>query len=374
MNYYSQRRQTLVRDLKQAGLDALLISDPVNVFYLTGFTGDSSYFLASPKHSILVSDTRFEAQIAEECPGLEAVIRGHDKTTDEAVGEVLTKAGLKAVGLESRHATLAWVESLATQAPKCTFAGAGARVEELRLVKDASEIEHIRAAVGVAERAFAMFKAMLRETDSEKDLADAMDHYVRRAGGNRTSFPVIAAIGERGALPHAPPTAQLVGEGSKILIDWGAVLNGYHSDLTRSFRSPFLMAPTRKNKAERVSHNFEKVYDIVLRSQAAALNAIREGVAAKDVDAAARKVIGDAGYGDHFTHGLGHGLGLQTHEAPRVRKNSEDVLQAGMVITIEPGIYIPGWGGVRIEDDVLVRRDGYTLLSSLPRELAEIER
>jgi Xaa-Pro aminopeptidase len=374
MNYYAQRRQALVRDLKRDGLDVLLVSDPVNVFYLTGFTGDSSYFLASAKHSILVSDTRFEAQIAEECPGLEAVIRGHDKTTEEAAGEVLTKTGLKTVGVESRHATLALIEALAHSAAKCTFTGAGARVEELRAVKDPSEVEHIRAAVKVAERAFLMFKAMLRESDSEKDLADAMDHYVRRAGGTRTSFAVIAAVGDRGALPHAPPTSQLVTGGSKLLIDWGAVLNGYHSDLTRCFRPPFLLAPTRKNKEERTGHNFEKIYDIVLKAQTAALDAIREGVAAKDVDAAARSVIQDAGHGDHFTHGLGHGLGLQTHEAPRVRKNSDDVLQAGMVITIEPGIYIPGWGGVRIEDDVLVRRDGYTLLSSLPRTLAEIEK
>lgn len=374
MNYHALRRQALVRDLKRDGFDAMLVSDPVNVFYLTGFTGDSSYFIASPKHSMLVSDTRFEAQIAEECPGLEVSIRSHDKTTEEAVGDLLTKASLKAVGVESRHATLSLLESLTTAAPKCTFAGAGGRVEELRTVKDASEIELIRASIGVAERAFAMFKAMLRETDSEKNLADAMDHYVRRAGGTRTSFPVIAAIGDRGALPHAPPTAQLLSEGSKILIDWGAVLGGYHSDLTRCFRSPFLLAPTRRNKQERVSHSFEKVYDTVLKAQSAAFQTIREGVAAKDVDAAARKVIHDAGYGDYFTHGLGHGLGLETHEAPRVRKNSNDVLHAGMVITIEPGIYIPGWGGVRIEDDVLVRRDGHTVLSTLPRELAEIEK
>jgi Xaa-Pro aminopeptidase len=364
----------LVRDLKRDGFDSLLISNPVSIYYLTGFTGDSSYFVASPKHSILVSDTRFESQIAEECPGLEVVIRGHDKTTEEAAGELLTRAGLKAVGVESRHATLAMVEALGQAASKSVFAGAGSRVEELRTVKDASEIEHIRASIAVAERAFSMFQAMLRETDSEKDLADAMESYVRRAGGTNTSFPVIAAIGERSALPHAPPTSRLLSGGSKLLVDWGAVLNGYHSDLTRCFRSPFLMAPTRKNKKERVSHDFAKVYDIVLRAQTAALNAIHEGVAGKDVDAAARKVIADAGYGDNFTHAVGHGLGLETHEAPRVRKNSEDILQAGMVITIEPGIYLPGWGGIRIEDNVLVRRDGHTLLSSLPRQLAEIEK
>lgn len=370
--FHAQRRQALARDLKHDGFDAILVSDPVNVYYLTGFTGDSSYFIASPKHSILVSDTRFESQIAEECPELEVVIRGHDKTTEDAVGETLAKASLKAIGVESRHATLALLESLATAAPKCTFSGAGARVEALRVVKDSSEVERIRASVAVAERAYAMFSSMIRETDSEKDLADAMDHYIRRAGGTRTSFPVIAAIGERSALPHAPPTSKVLTDASKLLIDWGAVVDGYHSDLTRTIRSPFLVAPTRRNKQERVGHSFEKVYDTVLRAQTAAIAIIREGVAAKDVDAAARKVIADAGYGDNFTHGLGHGIGLETHEAPRVRKNSNDVLQAGMVITIEPGIYIPGWGGVRIEDDVLVRRDGHTVLSTLPRDLPAV--
>ncbi len=374
MNYYSQRRLALTRDLKRDGLDALLISDPVNIFYLTGFTGDSSYFVASPKHSILVSDTRFEAQIEEECTGLEVVIRGHDKTTEEALGEVLGKAGLKSVGVESRHATLAMLEMLASSAPKSTFAGAGARVEELRVVKDASEVERIRESVKVAERAFGMFKVMMRETDTEKDLADRMDHFLRLCGGTQSSFPVIAAVGDRGALPHAPPTRRQLLEGSKLLVDWGAVLGGYHSDLTRTIRSPYLMAPSRKNKPERVGRDFEKLYNVVLKAQSAAFDVIREGVAAKDVDAAARKVITDAGLGDFFTHGLGHGLGLETHEAPRVRKNSDDILQAGMVITIEPGVYIPGWGGIRIEDDVLVRRDGHTLLSTLPRELAEIEK
>lgn len=374
MDYHALRRAALTRDLKREGFDALLISNPINIFYLTGFTGDSSYYVASPKHSILVSDTRFSEQIAEECPDLEVSIRGHDKTTEEALGEVLTKAGFKAVGVETRHATLGMIEALNSHAPKSTFTGAGARVEQLRAIKDASEVEQIRAAIQVAERAFAMFKVMLREADSEKDLADRMEYYIRRAGGNRSAFPIIAAVGERGALPHAPPTGRLLSEGSKLLVDWGCVLAGYHSDLTRTFRSPFPMALTRKNKTERVGFPFEKIYEVVLQAQSAAIGMVREGVAAKDVDSAARKVISDAGYGEYFTHGLGHGIGLEVHEAPRVRKNSTDTLESSMVITIEPGIYIPGWGGVRIEDDVLVRRDGATVLSTLPRTLMDIER
>jgi Xaa-Pro aminopeptidase len=185
------------------------------------------------------------------------------------------------------------------------------------------------------------------------------------------------AVGERGALPHAPPTARPLGEGSKLLVDWGADLL-YKSDLTRTLRSPFGTAPSRRNKQERVGFDFEELYAVILEAQNAALAAIRPGVKARDVDAAARKVI--AGYkfkgdkhpnvklGDYFTHGLGHGIGLEVHEAPKVRANSEDVLESGMVITIEPGIYIPHWGGIRIEDDVLVTYDGCKLLSTLPRD------
>ncbi|QEL15150.1 M24 family metallopeptidase [Limnoglobus roseus] len=370
MNYFTHRRNSLLRDLKKDNLDALLITQPVNVTYLTGFMGDSSYFVLTAKHAILVSDDRFSQQVREECPDLEVHIRPHNKTTPEAAGEVLTKLGAKAVGVEADHMTMALAEAFKEYAPKSTLAPVRGAVEALRALKDASEVEAIKAAIRVAERAFVMFKSTLRETETERDMVAAVENFVRRAGGDCTAFPPIVAVGERGALPHAPPTTKPLNDGSKLLVDWGAVLNGYRSDLTRTLKSPFEIAPTRRNKSERVGYNFEKIHDIVLKAQDAAIKTVREGVPAKDVDAAARKVITDAGYGEYFTHGLGHGIGLETHEAPRVRQNSTDTLESGMVITIEPGIYIPGWGGVRIEDDVLVRRDGGLVLSNLPRDWA----
>jgi Xaa-Pro aminopeptidase len=382
MNYLAQRRQTLIRNLKKDGVEALLVTGGVNVTYLTGFTGDSSYYVATAKHSILVSDDRFEAQIREECPevgkpqGLDLHVRPHHKTTPEAAAEVLVKAGVKSVGVEGNRLTLAELEALKELAPKLNFVPIPNLVESLRMVKDPSEIEKIREAVRVAERAFRMFSATLRESDTEKDMVDALETYVRRSGGRGTAFPPIVAVGERGALPHAPPTGRQLGDGSKLLIDWGADVL-YKSDITRTMRSPFGTAPTRRNKMERVGYDFDRIYAVVLEAQNAALAAIHHGARAKDVDAAARKVISSAKFkddpdlklGEYFTHGLGHGIGLETHEAPRVRANSDDVLEAGMVITIEPGVYIPNWGGVRIEDDVLVTRDGYSLLTSLPREL-----
>lgn len=376
MNFYAQRRATLTRDLKKDGVDTLLITNPTNVRYLSGFTGDSSYLAVTAKQAVLVSDDRYAAQIEEECPEIEAHIRPPSRTTQDAAGEVLAALGAKAVGVEADHVTLALLEALRVAAPKSTFTAFAGKVEAMRALKDASEVEAIRAAVKVAERAFAMFKTLLRESDTEKDMVDAMEAYVRRAGGDRAAFPPIAAVGERGALPHARPTNKPLLEGSKLLIDWGAELSGYKCDLTRTARSPFPVAPSRRNKMERVGLDFEEVYAAVLAAQQAALAVVREGVAAKEVDAAARKVLAEAeikapagfNLADHFTHGLGHGIGLDVHEAPRVRPNSEDVLQTGMVITLEPGVYVPGWGGLRIEDDVLVKRDGAVVLTSIPRE------
>src|SRR5688572_11175086 len=370
MNYNAQRRQTLVQGLKKDGVDTFLVTNPTHVTYLTGFSGESAYLVAHAKQFVLVSDDRYAEQIKEEVTGVEVHIRPHDKTTYEATGEVLAAVGARAVGVEADHATFALLESVKASAPKVAdFKPIRGKIEAMRVVKDPSEVEHIRAAVRVAERAFVMFKAMLREADTEKDLVDAMEGYVRRAGGTRTSFQPICAVGERGALPHAPPGNKSLVEASKLLVDWGAELNGYRSDLTRTLRSPFAVAPSRRNKMERVGYNLEELHEVVLRAQDAALAAVRDGVPAAEVDAAARQVIADAGYGEYFTHGLGHGIGLDVHEAPRVRQNSEDILEAGMIITVEPGIYIPGWGGVRVEDNVLVTKEGATVLTSLPREL-----
>jgi Xaa-Pro aminopeptidase len=387
MNYLSLRRQALVRGLKKNahGPEAALVTFPLNVAYFTGFTGDASYVIVTPKNSILISDARFEVQIQEECPEtckggeLELHIRPHHRTITEAAGDVLTKLGVKSVAVEANRLSIADLEAMKAQAPKATFVPQNELVEALRVVKDMGEVERIREAIRVAERAYKMFLATLNETDTEKEMVDALDGYLRRAGARCASFPPIVAVGERGALPHAPPSSRQLEESSKLLVDWGADLI-YKSDITRTIRSPFVTTPTRKNKFERIGYSLEEIYQVVLDAQSAAIAEIRPGAMAKDIDAAARKVFASVKLKsdpsiklvDHFTHGLGHGIGLEIHENPRIRANSEDVLEAGMVITIEPGIYISGWGGVRIEDDVLVTREGCTVLTTLPRDLSSI--
>jgi Xaa-Pro aminopeptidase len=353
------RRERLAPALAEARLDALLVTDPLNVHYLTGFTGDSSFVIVRPGRAILVSDTRFGVQIKEDCPGLEAAIRGHNKTTWQEAADVLAKLGVRDVGVEGAHLTLANFENLKGLAPAVNFAPTQNLIENLRIIKDESEIAAIRAAVECGRRAFRMFTAMLSPCDTEKELADALEGYVRRAGGSRTSFETIVAVGDRSALPHAVPGGRRVEESGFLLLDWGAAGRYYTSDLTRVVRNPF---------GGRVESRLEKIYTVVLQAQARAIAAVHPGAAAKDVDAAARSFIDEAGFGNEFNHGLGHGIGLKVHEAPDLRSTSADVLRPGMVLTIEPGIYIEGLGGIRIEDDVLVTPDGREVLSaSVPK-------
>jgi Xaa-Pro aminopeptidase len=356
MDYFAHRRDKLARLLEMEAVDAFLITNPINVSYLTGFSGDSSYLILGKARACLVSDARYTEQIGEECPGLENYIRPHHQFLPNATAEVMDKLGFLKVGFDSGHVTIAELESFIGLMPKTKWKSGRGLVESLRQVKDESEVAQIRQAIGIAERALAMFQVLLRPTDTEKDLSDNLEWYVRRAGGRCTSFPSIVAAGERAALPHAPPTPRTVGDAELLLVDWGAAGRFYNCDLTRVFAG------------HRISPKLEHVYGVVLQAQRKALAAIRPGVRARDVDAEARAVIEEAGFGQFFGHGLGHGLGLQIHEAPAIRQNSEAVLQAGMVFTIEPGIYLPGWGGVRIEDDVFVNPDGCEVLTHVPKE------
>lgn len=360
MNYPAQRRNQLAQRLEAEGVDVLLVSHPVNVTYLTGFSGESSYLLLSRERAVLISDMRFTEQIAEECPGLEAKIRPPAQTLTGALGEVLAQLKPRSIGFESSHLSVAELESLREAAPTLDWKPGRERVEQLRLIKDASEIEALRAAIRIAERAYGMFLAMLRPEDREKDLSDAMESYIRRAGGKCSSFPCIVASGERAALAHAPPTLRSVGDGEMLLVDWGASGAFYKSDLTR-------VLGTR-----RISPKLESIYKVVLQAQEKALRAVRPGAKAADIDAEARSTIEQAGFGQFFGHGLGHGLGLQVHEAPAIRQHSQTILQPGMVFTIEPGIYLPGWGGIRIEDDILVTPDGGEVLTHVSKDLTAV--
>jgi len=352
------RRDRLLRRLESVGADALLVTSQVNVRYLTGFTGEDSFLIVGRGLTVLVSDSRFETQIAEECPSLDVHIRPRTKTITEAVGEVSARSKIKKLGFESNTTTYAQWQSLSQTIKPLELVAQPDLVETLRLIKDDGELAEIREAIQQAERGFQLLKASLSAEMTEQQAANELERAMRHFGAKQAAFDTIVAVGPRAALPHARPTSARIGDAGFLLVDWGARNSaGYHSDLTR-------MVVTGT-----ISPKLEKLYRVVLQAQRRGIEAVRPGAQAGDVDSAARDVIRQAGWGKSFGHGLGHGIGLEIHEGPRVSQNSKIELKPGMVITVEPGIYLPGWGGIRIEDDVLVTRTGHEVLTSLSRDL-----
>jgi Xaa-Pro aminopeptidase len=361
MDRYPSRRDKIRARLEPEQLDALVVSAPSNVTYLTGFSGDSSILILARDRDLIISDGRFTTQLEQECSGLDAQIRLPGQEINQAIAQAMATLGLRRVAFEATSWTIAEYESMRAAAPTASLVGVCGWVETLRRIKDEDEIAAIRESVGHAERAFAMLRAGLRRGESEKDVADLLEGYLRRCGATGASFPPIVAVGVRSALPHARPTpTAFIGQDDFVLVDWGATGRPYKSDLTR-------VLVTGK-----VTATFEAIYRTVLTAQERGIAAIRPGVRAHDVDAEARSVIEEAGFGRFFNHGLGHGLGMDIHEAPRLRRESDDVLEPGMVVTVEPGVYVPDWGGIRIEDDVLVTPDGCEVLSHVPKSLDSV--
>lgn len=357
---FEGRLDQLRRAVKKAGADGILITNFTNVTYLTNFTGDDSYLLVRASGAVMISDGRYTTQLGEECPGLELYIRRPGVNMPQAVGKVLRSAHLGRLAIEGESMNVSLRDQIAAEIPKVELIATTGLVERLRRIKDKQEIAAIRQAVWYAEKGFAVLRASLRPEKSEKQVADELENELRLFGAQGCSFPSIIAAGPRAALPHARATRQVIGSSDFVLVDWGADGGLYKSDLTR-------VLVTGK-----ISPKLERVYRVVLNAQLKAIDAIRPGVLAHDIDLVARDVIGQAGFGRYFGHGLGHGLGLEVHEGPRLTANSRVVLQPGMVVTVEPGIYLPGWGGVRIEDDVLVTRTGCEVLTHVPKQLEEV--
>lgn len=360
MSRFAARRDRLRKLLKKMGGDALLVTNFTNVTYLTGFTGDDSCLLVSRNDAVIVSDFRYITQLEEECPDVPAHIRPTSVKLIDAAAEVIATAKVSRLAIEADALTVAAYDRLLECLTTVDVQPASGQVEELRQIKDKEEVAEIRQAARYAEKAFAVLRATLRPNRTEKEVTDDLEHQLRLLGAQGSAFPPIVAAGPRGALPHARPTDARVGEHEVLLVDWGATSRGYRSDLTR-------VLVTGK-----ISPKLERVYRLVLRAQQEAIAAIAPGKRACDVDAVARQIIADGGFGENFGHGLGHGIGLDIHEAPRLSVVNERPLEPGMVVTIEPGIYLPGWGGVRIEDDVLVTKTGHEVITNCPKQLEEM--
>ena len=339
-------------------LDGILVTDEIHVRYLTGFTGDSAYLLLTQLDSVMLCDRRYETQIAQQCPSLATSIRGPERKMIDLVTDCVAAVSIKRLGLEAAAITWEAYLAFAESIKGVDLVAAGDPVGELRMIKDDAELAILRRAVWIAECAFESVTQKLRPALTELQLAHQLEAAIRELGGEGCGFPPIVGAGAGGALPHYRPGNNLIGASKTLLIDWGAKYDGYTSDLTRTLY------------CDDPPPGFESAYVAVLAAHSKAIQTIRSGVKAKDVDAASRQVLQDASLGPMFKHGLGHGIGLRIHEAPRLGATSEETLAAGIVVTVEPGVYFEGNFGIRIEDDVLVTETGCELLSSLPRDFA----
>ncbi|MDO4575567.1 MAG: Xaa-Pro peptidase family protein [Planctomycetia bacterium] len=350
-----QRCDKLRKMLKKEKLGAFLVTNFTNVTWLTGFTGDDSYLLVTPEGQTLLSDSRYTLQIARECPGLPVEIRSQSMSA--MIKQLLEKncSSPCTLAVESNSVTLSQAEALRREVTSELVPVSG-WVEKLRSVKDRAEIAKIREAGRIARNAFHVVRASLTPDKTEKQIADEMENVMRKLGAKRAGFPTIVAVGANAALCHCVPGDVRVKDADFLLIDWGAEYQGYTSDLTR-------VLITGKPSAE-----FRKIYRIVLEAQRKAIEAIRPGVRCCDVDRVARSYISRRGYGKCFGHGLGHGIGLYIHESPSFSAGCDTVLEPGMVLTVEPGIYIEGMGGVRIEDDIVVTRNGCEVLTDVEKD------
>ncbi|MEI7715362.1 MAG: Xaa-Pro peptidase family protein [Mycobacterium sp.] len=369
---HTQRRDTLKARLGASGLDALLVSDLTNVRYLSGFTGSNGAMLvfADDREAVLATDGRYRTQAAEQAPGLEIAI---DRAVARHLVGLAAGAGAGRLGFESNVVTVDGFDALTValrerNAPSELVRAAGI-VEALREVKDAGELALLRLACEAADAALAdlVERGGLRPGRTERDVARDLEGLMFDHGAEAVSFETIVAAGPHSAIPHHRPTDAPLADGDFVKIDFGALVAGYHSDMTRTFVL---------GKAGKVADWQREIYQLVADAQRAGREALRAGADLRAVDAAARELIADAGYGEHFGHGLGHGVGLQIHEAPGIGATSAGTLRAGSVVTVEPGVYLPGRGGVRIEDTLVVPDEtaGHTpeLLTKFPKELTVV--
>ncbi len=354
---YLQRRRRLRAKLRHLGASAFLITNIKNVGYLTGFSGSAGYLLLTSKSEILLSDSRYTSQLQAQCPNLDVHIRDASTTMIDSVQSVAKKSKLRSVAIEADTISKSLFDQIESKLEQVELVSSSGVVESLRAIKDKFEIAAIRKSIHVNQRTFEAIRAQLSPEQTELQVAHNLEHQMRAFGAKGCAFDPIVGVGARSALPHGFPTKKKIGDGRFVLIDWGAEVDQYLSDLTRMIFTGKVPAKIRK------------IYDVVLKAQLAAIKKIRPGQSLKSVDAAARKVIESAGFGPQFGHGTGHSLGLEIHELPFLSPSHEGELEAGMVITIEPGIYLPEIGGVRIEDDVLVTPDGSEVLSDLPKEI-----
>ncbi|MDP2729765.1 MAG: aminopeptidase P family protein [Dehalococcoidales bacterium] len=353
MTSVKKRLGKLRQNLIERGLDGIFVAHPKNRYYLSGFDGSAGYLLITQEDAIVATDFRYIEEVKVVAPDYR-VFRITGSTLDW-FPRLIAEVDLNRLGFEAEGVTFNLYRKLSQGLkkvrPQLEFVPVEGLVESLRVIKEPEEIKLITEAAEITDKAFEYIEGIIHPGMTEKEVAWELEKFHREQGSQPLPFEIIVASGPNAALPHARPSRRQIGSGEPVVIDMGARVGGYGSDLSRTL---CLGEPDK---------TFKKVYDIVLRAQLSAIDSIREGMSGEEADNLARRVIEEAGYAEAFGHSLGHGVGLAPHEAPRLSRNSAESLSAGMVFTIEPGIYLVGWGGVRIEDLVLMTEDGVKVLS-----------
>ncbi len=351
-------QEELDGSLPQGGPDiALYVSHLPNVRYLCGFTGSNGALLVGAHSAWFLTDGRYRTQAADEVTGAEVDVYALPDQLGGALQRISAEIGATRIGFESDHVSVAAADRLRGYLPDCELVATTGLVEGLRRVKEPEELDRIREAARLADEGLAYILEKVHPGIAERELAIMLESHLRLQGAEAVSFPAIVAAAERSALPHAHPSDRVVEAGRFLLFDLGCIVDGYCSDLTRTV------------VVGHADDRHREIYDLVAQAQQAGLDALAPGRTGAEVDKAARDVIDGAGHGEAFGHSLGHGVGIEIHEAPTLRSTSADVMAAGQVVTVEPGIYLPGWGGVRIEDLTVVTADGQETLSCSPKEL-----
>jgi len=359
-DFRRQRLSALADGLTAAHLDGLLVTSAANIRYLSGFSGSSALLFVTPRDTVLVTDFRYQTQAAEEVGEYAHVLIEPQSLWTGLWQHLAQMSYVEVAGFESAHLVHRDFQRLLEAGARWQWRPTIDLVEALRERKDANELAHIRAAVTAAERALDATLVEIRQGMTELEVAGVLESALRQSGSDGFPFPSIVASGPNAALPHARPTSRRIDKGDFLLVDFGARVQGYCSDITRTF------------VVGRATDEQREIHEVVRRANERAVASVRPGMSGRDADGLARGYIQDRGFGDLFGHSLGHGIGLEVHEAPRLAKTADGPLVEGAVVTVEPGIYRPGWGGVRIEDDVHLGAAGAQVLTRFSRELIEI--
>jgi Xaa-Pro aminopeptidase len=351
------RIEKIKQILDELKLDAFYITHIPNIRYITGFSGSSAYVIITKNKDYFLTDFRYKEQSSKQVKGFEIVV---NYQATEEMKKIFAAEGFKRVAFESTHMTVNGLEILQQSFPGVEFVPVAERIEKLTMIKTPEEMSMIKKAIEITDRTFSKMLEIIKPGMAEKDVSAEISYWHKKFGADKDSFDPIVASGWRGCLPHGIASDKVIESGEMVTLDFGCIYNGFCSDLTRTI------------SVGEPSDEMKKIYGIVLDSQMKAISSAKEGVTTKELDGVARSYISDKGYGEKFGHGLGHGLGIEVHEMPSVSQRMDIKLPAGVVVTIEPGIYVENLGGVRIEDDIMITQNGCEVLNKSPKELIVI--